>query len=77
VCARRQPGHRKPPTWGCYVTVDDVDARADQAKRIGGQVLVAPTDIPGVGRFAVIQDPQGAMISLITYQRGRASARSA
>ena len=61
-----------PPTWGAYVTVDDVDARADQAKKLGGQLLVPPTDIPGVGRFAVIQDPQGATISLITYARARA-----
>lgn len=60
-----------PPTWGAYVTVDNVDARATQAKKLGGEVLVPPTDIPGVGRFAVIQDPQGAMLSLITYARGR------
>jgi predicted enzyme related to lactoylglutathione lyase len=29
--------------------------------------MVPPTDIPTVGRFAVIQDSQGATISLITY----------
>ena len=58
-----------PPTWGSYVTVDDVDARSGVAKKLGGKVIVPPTDIPGVGRFAVIQDPQGAMISLITYAR--------
>jgi len=61
-----------PPTWGAYVTVDNVDSRATQAKKLGGEILVPPTDIPGVGRFAVIQDPQGATLSLITYARGRA-----
>ena len=61
-----------PPVWGAYVTVDDVDARASQAKKLGGEVLVPPTDIPGVGRFALIRDPQGATLSLITYARGRA-----
>ena len=37
------------------------------AETLGGKIMVAPQDIPGVGRFAVIQDPQGAVISLITY----------
>jgi uncharacterized protein len=63
------PPHAKgmPPTWGSYVTVDDVDATAALAEKLGGKVCIPPTDIPTVGRFAVIQDPQGAMISVITY----------
>jgi hypothetical protein len=55
------------PTWGAYVTVDDVDAVVARVSGLGGQVLLAPTDIPTVGRFAMIGDPQGATISLITY----------
>jgi hypothetical protein len=47
-----------------YVGVDDVDAGAAQAKDLGGTVHHAPGDIPGVGRFAVIADPQGAVITL-------------
>ena len=54
-----------PPTWGSYVTVDDVDKVAG----LGGRVLLAPMDIPTVGRFATIMDPQGATISLITYAK--------
>jgi uncharacterized protein len=34
---------------------------------MGGQVLFPPTDIPEVGRFAVLQDPQGAEFAVITY----------
>ena len=56
-----------PPRWGVYVTVDDVDATARQAEELGGKILVPPTDIPNVGRFIVLQDPQGAVISAITY----------
>jgi len=56
-----------PPAWGCYVTVNDVDATVAQVPGLGGRVLVAPMDIPGVGRFSVIQDPQGAVLNLITY----------
>ncbi len=58
---------KMPPQWGAYVTVDDVDATAKKAVKLGGKVLVPPQDIPGVGRFSVLQDPQGAMISVITY----------
>jgi uncharacterized protein len=55
------------PTWGVYVTVDDVDATAAKAQKLGGTICVPPKDIPSVGRFTVIQDPQGAMIAAITY----------
>ena len=56
-----------PAMWGGYVTVDDVDASARQAESLGGKVLMDARDIPNVGRFCVIADPQGAMLSLITY----------
>jgi len=58
-----------PPHWGVYVTVDDVDAAAQKAAELGGHVCVPPTDIAGVGRFCVIADPQGAVMSLITYAK--------
>jgi uncharacterized protein len=57
-----------PPAWGVYVTVDDVDAAAQKAVALGGKVYLPPQDIPEVGRFCVIGDPQGASISLITYR---------
>ena len=56
-----------PPSWGIYVTVADVDATAKLAVEMGGKVLVPPQDIPQVGRFCVLQDPQGATIKAITY----------
>ncbi len=58
-----------PPMWGAYVTVDDVDLTARTAEQLGAKILVPPTDIPNVGRFCVIQDPQGAVISAITYRQ--------
>jgi len=48
-----------PAHWGVYVTVDDVDATARKAEELGGKIHVPPTDIPNVGRFCVVQDPQG------------------
>ncbi len=56
-----------PPMWGAYVTVDDVEASAKQAEDLGGKIMLAPQDIPDVGRFCVISDPQGATLMLITY----------
>lgn len=54
-----------PPHWMVYFTVEDCDGSADQIKSLGGNILVAPNDIPSVGRFAVAQDPQGAAFSII------------
>jgi uncharacterized protein len=56
-----------PPNWGTYVTVDDVDAIALKTEELGGKVLMPPHDVPTVGRMVVIQDPQGAVISAISY----------
>lgn len=46
--------------WLGYIGVDDVDAAAAAILRAGGAQHVPPADIPGVGRFALIADPQGA-----------------
>lgn len=53
-----------PPGWLGYVAVDDVDAFTGKVEAAGGQVHKAPQDIPNVGRFAVVADPQGAMFVL-------------
>jgi predicted enzyme related to lactoylglutathione lyase len=58
----------QPPVWGIYVTVDNVDETVKLAEILGGKIHVPPTDIPKVGRFAVLRDPQGAFISVITYR---------
>ena len=66
---KRPPGSAPdaPPHWGTYVTVEDVDATARKAEALGAKTLVPPTDIPKVGRFCMLQDPQGAVIAAITY----------
>ena len=53
-----------PPNWTGYVAVDDVDAAAAKAKSLGGSVMREPTDIPNIGRFAIVADPQGAVVAL-------------
>lgn len=60
-------GPDSPPHWLVYIGVDDVDAAAAAAERLGGRVLKSPTDIANVGRFAVLADPQGAAFAVYTY----------
>jgi uncharacterized protein len=53
-------GEPYPPFWMSYVSVSDVDACVERAKSAGGKIHKSGTDIPGVGRFAIIGDPNGA-----------------
>ena len=53
-----------PPHWLVYFAVADTDAIMGQAQALGGRVLTPPMDIPQ-GRFAVVQDPQGATFGVI------------
>lgn len=57
-----------PPHWLPYFAVVDCDASADRATEEGGALQVPPTDIPGVGRFAVVRDPQGAAFAIIALR---------
>jgi predicted enzyme related to lactoylglutathione lyase len=54
-----------PSHWGVYFAVDDTDAMVKKAESLGAKVMVPPQDIPDVGRFAVLQDPQGAFFSIL------------
>lgn len=54
-----------PPNWLPYFMVDDCNASAAKASSSGGKIFVPPTDIPTVGRFSVVQDPQGATFCII------------
>ncbi len=56
-----------PPHWGCYITVNDADAAVRRCGELGGATLVPPMEVPGVGRMAVLRDPQGAVFSVMQY----------
>lgn len=57
-----------PSQWGIYVMVSDCDAIAEKVKASGGKVQFGPFDAPGVGRLAMLADPQGAGFSIITLK---------
>lgn len=60
------------PGWLGYVGVNDVDASAAQAREAGARIWIAPRDIPGIGRFAFLADPQGAPLYIM---RGNSEVR--
>jgi predicted enzyme related to lactoylglutathione lyase len=54
-----------PPNWLTYFEVADADDTVAKANKAGGNTLMGPHDIPDVGRFAVLADPQGAVFAVI------------
>lgn len=54
-----------PPHWLVYFAVDDTDAMVARAAELGATTCAPPMDIPGTGRFAILQDPQGAAFAII------------
>ncbi len=57
-------GAAAPPNWLPYIGSADPDASAARAEELGGKVFAPPQDIPGVGRFAVLADPNGAFFAV-------------
>lgn len=53
------------PGWLAYFHVDDIDAKLAQVEQAGGRTLMPATDLPGVGRIALVTDPQGAPFYLM------------
>ena len=65
VAGMMQAVASQPASWQIHYAVDKCDTMVDQAKALGAQVFVPPSDIPDIGRFAVMADPQGAAFALV------------
>jgi hypothetical protein len=59
-----------PPNWTAYIHVDDSDASVAKAAELGATIRVPATDIPNVGRFAIIEDPTGAVFGILQPPTG-------
>ena len=57
-----------PPNWLVYFAVDDCDASVQKATELGGNVMKPADDIPGIGRFAILTDRQGAAFAIIKLE---------
>jgi len=64
-----------PPMWAVYFQTDDLDAAIARAESHGGDLLMAASEVPGVGRFAMLCDPQGA--SFMVMQMGAVASKPA
>jgi predicted enzyme related to lactoylglutathione lyase len=53
------------PSWTGYISVDDCDAYVEKVVAAGGSILKPAVDVPGMLRFAVVTDPQGAIFVLM------------
>jgi predicted enzyme related to lactoylglutathione lyase len=56
-----------PPNWSIYFLVDGIEAKVEKVQELGGNVLVPTTQAGEMGKFSVIQDPQGGIFSVIEY----------
>jgi uncharacterized protein len=65
--AMTKPAGGGPAHWLTYFVAADVDATVARTQKEGGNVMVPGTDIPGMGRFAVLQDPQGAYFAVVRF----------
>ena len=61
---RAQLEHGVPSHWTPYIRVDSADATARQITALGGRLVVAPFDMPGTARIALIHDAVGALVGL-------------
>lgn len=59
-----------PTFWMIYFAADDCDATVRAAAAEGAAIHRPPTDIPGVGRFAILTDPQDATFAILQPQSG-------
>jgi hypothetical protein len=55
-----------PESWMAYIAVDDVDARVAKAVKAGAKLMKPAFDVPGVGRIAILMQPDGAGIGWMT-----------
>jgi uncharacterized protein len=66
----RWPSGGPQAHWIAYLGTDDVDTAARNAQELGGDVLLPPVDVPGMGRAAVLRDPQGAAFGVFSSAGG-------
>lgn len=57
-------GHEPHNYCVVYVQVDDLDAYAKKATELGGKVMIPATEVPGMGHFAWLTDPEGLVVGL-------------
>ena len=65
----RNPVGMGPSLWIPYVHVQDVDATVAKAQSLRAEITTPPENIPGIGRYAMLRDPQGARFAVFLPRR--------
>ena len=65
----KNPMPGAPPSWLPYVHVSDVGATTKRAQELGAKVIKERTEVPGMGFFSILADPQGAVFALWEMKR--------
>ncbi len=56
-----------PSSWSIYIGTDDLDAALEKAKSMGGNSFMPVMEVPDIGRFTMLQDPQGSHFTLMEF----------
>jgi len=64
VCHARGANAGLPPHWLIYINVTDLDSSLKRCVELGGKIVAQPRSAGGHGRYAVIEDPAGAVAAL-------------
>lgn len=64
VCHARGVNAGLPAQWLVYINVQDLEHSLTRCRALGGAVLREPRGLGGMGRFAVVRDPAGAVCAL-------------
>ncbi|MBN1301942.1 MAG: VOC family protein [Melioribacteraceae bacterium] len=64
ICNKRGVNSNLPSVWMAYFIVEDISKSIASVKGFGGKVLVEPKEMGGQGKYAVIEDPAGAVCAL-------------
>ena len=68
VCHARGMNAGLPAQWMIYITVANLDRSMENCRSRGGKVILGPREMPGYGRYCMIQDPAGAVAALFEHQ---------
>jgi predicted enzyme related to lactoylglutathione lyase len=58
-----------PPHWLAYIAVSDVEAKTAKVRELGGKVIMGPHEVEKVGKFSIVQDPDGATFAIFRSAR--------
>ncbi|MDH3284364.1 MAG: VOC family protein [Acidobacteriota bacterium] len=64
ICHARNTNSDLPSQWLIYITVSDLDDSMEGCRELGGRVLAGPKSLGNMGRYCVIEDPEGAVAAL-------------